>query len=94
MHLHGLCETDEARESLRAFQTMWEQKRLREFGGSAAVGRLGMGMGMGYAGGYNASGGGEGSGGGGSIGSGSGSGKVKEKRGVFEKLGLKRKSGL
>ena len=79
MHLHSLCETDEARDSLRQFQEMWEAKRLRECGG---------GVGMGYGAGYGANHGA------GNAKGGAGNGKVKEKKGVFEKLGLRRKSGL
>jgi len=85
MHLHSLCETDEARESLRQFQHLWEAKRAKEYGG----------YGGGYGGDVFGSGNVKGGKAAGVVaGSGGGNGKVKEKRGVFEKLGLRRKSGL
>lgn len=89
MHLHALCETDEARESLRQFQHLWESKRAKEYGGGnfSSGGGYGAGVfGSGSAKGGNTAG--MASGSGGAV------GKVKEKRGVFEKLGLRRKSGL
>jgi len=88
MHLQSLCETDEARESLRQFQHLWEAKRAKEYGS------YGGGYGGDVFGNINMKGGnaaGAAAGTGGAMG---GNGKVKEKRGVFEKLGLRRKSGL
>ena len=79
--LYGFCETDEARASLREFQGWWEQRRLREMGGTVPASAAGYGAS--YA---------EGSGTG-EVGA-AGTGKVKEKKGVFEKLGLRRKAGL
>jgi len=91
MHLQSLCETDEARESLRHFQHWWEAKRAKEYGGgNFSYGGSGYGstvFGSGNVKGGNTAGGAAGGGKG-------GDGKVKQKRGVFEKLGLRRKSGL
>ncbi|KAL8832030.1 MAG: hypothetical protein Q9191_000523 [Dirinaria sp. TL-2023a] len=79
--LYGLCDTEEARASLREFQGTWEQRRLREIGGARPVAVSG------YGGIYAGGGGGYG------TGETAAAGKVKEKKGVFEKLGLRRKSG-
>lgn len=89
MHLHALCETEEARESLRQFQHLWESKRAKEYGGGNIS--YGGGFGSNIFGSGNAKGG---NAAGGAAGSGGAAGKVKEKRGVFEKLGLRRKSGV
>lgn len=97
MHLYNLCTTEEARQSLRDFQKWWEERRLREYGGSAVSG---IGVALSTGGGYGAGGsGGYGAGpapavGAGSMKSTTSSGKVKEKKGVFERMGLRRKSGL